>query len=303
MTAGSDGTTRIAPGLLEELYARSAAASVGLEPETFAAILESVVAKAAPADPVPFLRGLRVEDLALARACAAGSERAWDVFLTRFREKLYAAARGITREEGSARELADSLYADLYGTAERAGRRVSKLEHYNGRGSLEGWLRTVMAQEWVNRYRKARRLVSLEEQEESGVSIAAAETNHTAPPARSVTVAVEEALDSLTGQDRYILAAYYLDGQTLAEVGRVLRVHESTISRRVEKIVGVVRKGILERLMQQGMSRRQAEEAMELDVRDLALDVRSMLARSEGGAAEPGPQDSEGSAFHGRSRE
>jgi RNA polymerase sigma-70 factor (ECF subfamily) len=303
MTAGSGGPTRISATLLAELYERSGAAPLGFAREAFAEVLDAVVEKASPADPEAFLRSLRVDDLALARACAAGMELAWEVFLTRFREKLYGAARGITREDGSARELADSLYADLYGMTERGGRRASKLEHYNGRGSLEGWLRTVMAQEWVNRYRKTRRFVSLEEQEEAGTSFAAAETNHTAPPGQSVTVAVDEALQALCGQDRYILAAYFLDGQTLAQVGRALGVHESTISRRVEKIVGTVRKGILERLMRQGMSRRQAEEAMELDVRDLALDVRKRMGRPEGGVAQESAQDSGGGAFPGRDRE
>ncbi len=105
---------------------------------------------------------LRVEDLALARACAAGNERAWERFLIRYREKLYDIAGYITKESSSARELADSLYADLYGMSAREGQRVSKLASYTGRGSLEGWLRTVMAQEHVNRYRKQRRLVSLD---------------------------------------------------------------------------------------------------------------------------------------------
>ena len=53
-----------------------------------------------------------LEELALARGCAAGNEKAWEVFLTRYRATLYEAARGIVREESRAKELADSLYAD-----------------------------------------------------------------------------------------------------------------------------------------------------------------------------------------------
>jgi len=75
----------------------------------------------------------------------------------RYREKLYEMGLHIAREDSAARELADSLYADLYGTVAREGQRVSKLASYTGRGSLEGWLRTVMAQEHVNRYRRQKR--------------------------------------------------------------------------------------------------------------------------------------------------
>ena len=43
--------------------------------------------------------------------------------------------------------VADSLYGDLYGTTTRDGQRISKLASYTGRGSLEGWLRTVVTAE------------------------------------------------------------------------------------------------------------------------------------------------------------
>lgn len=91
-----------------ELYQRSHAAEIGLPEQEFARILEEIAAKYLPAgtgegDVLEFCRGLRLEELALARACAAGHERAWEVFLTRYREKLYDAARSITREDSSAR--------------------------------------------------------------------------------------------------------------------------------------------------------------------------------------------------------
>ena len=85
--------------------------------------------------------------LAHLRACADGSERAWEIFMVRFREKLYDIAAYITKESSAARELADGVYGDLYGTVTRDGQRVCKLSSYTGRGSLEGWLRTVLAQE------------------------------------------------------------------------------------------------------------------------------------------------------------
>ena len=200
--------------------------------------------------------------------------------MTRYRTKLYDSARSITRDDASARELADGIYAELYGTERRDGVRRSKLEHYSGRGSLEGWLRTVLAQEWVNRYRKVKREVSIEEQEEAGVQFAAADGE--APPAAvehaQLVSATDAALAELAAEDRYILASYHLDGRKLAEIAKTLGVHESTISRRVEKIAGQVRSGILKHLQKGGMSRRQAEEALETDVRDVQIDVRTRLA-------------------------
>lgn len=268
--------------LFAELYNRSDATKYGLAPGDWVRILAGIGAKYLPPDAgqeqaLELYRSLRVEELALARGCAAGNEAAWQDFLLRYREKLYDAAGAIAREDSAARELADSLYADLYGTATRDGERVSKLNFYMGRGSLEGWLRTVLAQEYVNRYRRGKRLVSLEEKEEAGVQFAAPAPQASAPVDARLEAATDQALASLAAEDRFILAAYFLDQRTLAEIAQTLGVHESTISRKLGKITAGLRKQILSGLRQRGMSRRQAEEALEADVRDISLDIRGRL--------------------------
>src|ERR1700759_2432025 len=208
------------------LFEKSGGERYGLTLQAFEVVLEQVAKKYIPSataqQKLEFWGDLKLEELALARACAAGHDAAWQAFLTRFREKLYDIARGITKEDSSGRDLADSLYADLYGTSERDGRRVSRLNFYMGRGSLEGWLRTVLAQEFVNRYRKTKRLVSLEEQAEEGVQFSAAAPSPISPVDNRLGAAVDEALGLLSGEDRMVLASYYLDNRTLTEIGRVV---------------------------------------------------------------------------------
>jgi len=270
--------------VLADLYAKSGCDKVGLARESFAAILCEVGAKHATAatsgsEIRTFLLTLRVDELALARACAAGVDSAWEIFLTRYREKLYLSALRIAREDSAARELADTLYADLYGTNTREGKRVSKLASYTGRGSLEGWLRTVLSQEYVNRYRRTKRLVSLDEESEEGVQFRAPEPEPLPAADQRLAEATDEALTVLSSEDRVVLSAYYLDGRTLAEIARMLGVHESTISRKIDKLAKSLRKQIVAALGRRGMSRRQAEEALEVDVRDLQLDIRRSLAQ------------------------
>jgi len=271
-------------GLLAELHAKGGCEKIGLTRESFEAILGEVAAKYLPAstthaDARTFLLTLRIDELALAQACAAGNNSAWELFLTRYREKLYQSALRIAREDSAARDLADSLYAELYGTTTRNGERVSKLASFTGRGSLEGWLRTVLAQEFVNRYRRTKRLVSLDEEGEDGSQFAAPQPEPLPSADSRLESATDAALAALDREDRMVLAAYYLDGRTLAEIARMLDVHESTISRKVDKLAKSLRKKILAGLMQQGMARRQAEEALEVDVRDLQMDIRRSLAQ------------------------
>ena len=278
--------------VIAELYKSGRAQEFGLTREAFAHILQEVRKKylpeAAPqAETLALYSSLHVEELVLARACAAGEERAWNEFLMRYREKLYEIAAYIAKESSTSRELADSIYADLYGIRERDGERLSKLASYMGRGSLEGWLRTVLAQEFVNRYRRTKRLVSLDEENEEGAQFAAAEPEPVAAADPRLEACTGTALATLPGEDRMVLAAYYLDGRTLAEIARMLGVHESTISRKVDKLAKTLRKKIVAGMVQQGMARRQAEEALEVDVRDLKVDIRRSLAQESAAGSFP----------------
>ncbi len=268
------------------LYERSRAESFSIARDEFDSWLTAIAQKYLPLgvtqkEVEDLLGTLRVEDLTLARACAAGHERAWEQFMARFRELLYDSALGIAREASQAKDLADSIYADLYGMNEREGQRLSKLTYYTGRGSLEGWLRTVVAQEFVNRYRSGKRLVSLDEEEEEGSQFAAPAAEPTSAADSRVDAAIDNALAALDSESRTILAAYYLDGRKLAEIGRMLGFHEATASRKLERITKALRKSICDNLLKSGMSKRQVEEALESDVRDLNVNVQKALAQEK----------------------
>jgi RNA polymerase sigma-70 factor (ECF subfamily) len=214
----------------------------------------------------------------LARACADGNEAAWEAFMLRYRESLYNAGISLAKNYGVGRELADSLYADLCGAGATHG--TSPLNSYMGYGSLEGWLRTIMARAFIDRYRSERRLVSLQEEADEGWQLAAPPAEPVATVEPRLEEATDEALGALDAEDRFLLASFFLHGRTLAEVARILRLHESTVSRRIHKITVGVRKQIVRGMMRRGMSRRQAEEALETDVRDLQINVRARLQES-----------------------
>jgi len=262
--------SELVPGATR-LYKKSRAEDFGFTLEEFCGIVTDAVNRQSLAD-------LRLNELILARACARGNNKAWEEFLSLYRAKLHSAALGITKEESVAREIADSLYADLYGTrADESGERISKLESYSGRGSLEGWLKTVLAQEYVNRLRKERKLVSFDESignRMDGISERLPEEE-----CAQLRQATDAALIELSSEERFLLAAYYLDERTLGEIGRMLNVHESTVSRRLEKITSALRKRIIVRLKKAGITKDAAEEMLDLDVRDLGIDVRSRLAQ------------------------
>ena len=100
------------------------------------------------------------EDLELAQRCASGDPEAWDRFVLEYRPVLYRAADALDRH-GGAREVADALYAELYGVRNTHGERQSLFRYFQGRSSLATWLRAVLAQRYVDRQRAQRRLAPL----------------------------------------------------------------------------------------------------------------------------------------------
>jgi RNA polymerase sigma-70 factor (ECF subfamily) len=262
-------------------YDACGAQQFGFDEPALATLLAEIVGKrdlaGSGVDERDFLASIRLEELVLARACANGNDRAWEIFLTRYRVTLYETAYKIAAEESSARSLADSLYAELYGVDSEGQQRCSKLLYYQGRGSLQGWLRTVVAQEYVNRYRRTRRETSLDAALEDGAQFEAPEPEVVVADPRVEAAAAAE-LAALDADERLLLVSYYLDRRTLSEIAKLQGVHESTISRKLQRTVVGVRRRIQRRMVQSGMSPRQAEEAMDsVDVRDLRVKVKETL--------------------------
>ena len=286
--ASTSGPIEERPSAAVEEFARqhhasSGAQQFGIDQAAFAEVLAQVALQAGPfgddAAEVRFLASLRLDELVLARACVNGNERAWETFLIRYRNTLYESAYKIARTESAARSLADSLYAELYGIGSRSQQRTSKLSYYQGRGSLQGWLRVVVAQEYVNQYRIVRRETSLDAALEDGAQFTAPEPEPVVADPR-VDAAVVAELAGLDAEERFLLAAYYLDRRTLVELAKLQGVHESTISRKLDRITTGARKRVRKRLLQGGMTTRQADEAMDgVDVRDLQVRVSETLGQ------------------------
>jgi RNA polymerase sigma-70 factor (ECF subfamily) len=187
-----------------------------------------------------YLDALHAEDLALALACKGGDSHAWDLFISSLRPPLYSAARAIAGDAMRGRELADSLWADLYGLEARDGRRRSLLEYFHGRSSILTWMRALLAQRHVDYIRSQSRIQPLADNVED-VRIEP-NSNHDDPrePERAryvqmLAAALDLALKTLAPQDRMRMAYYYRHELSLKEIGRLMSEHESTVSRKLAR--------------------------------------------------------------------
>jgi RNA polymerase sigma factor (sigma-70 family) len=229
-----------------------------------------------------YARALHLDDLALACACTAGHEPAWDHFMRELRPVLYRAADTLD-PSGGARELADSIYADLYGTEEREGKRRSLFRYFHGRSSLATWLRAVLAQRHVDSIRAHRRFDDMPDEDPRDPSGSSAAPNP--DRARYLEIfhrVLAAVVAALLPRDRLRLALYYGQDLTLAQIGRITGEHEATVSRHLARTRRGIRMAVAERLRSdEGMDEAEVEECFECAVEDPgAMDLGDILRKN-----------------------
>ena len=284
--------------LVERLYRKARGERWSLAMEVFAATLEASARKAfasSPADPRQldhYCESLHLEDLALACACAQGSDAAWEHFIREYRPGLYRAADAIDPSGGS-RDLADSLYGELFGLDVRDGERRSHFRYFHGRSSLSTWLRAVLSQRHVDRLRSTRRQDPLPEDEAPGAIPA---PSNDVDPQRSAYVSlmrrsVTAAVTTLEPRDRLRLRCYYAQDLTLAQIGRMLNESEATASRHLSRARREIRAAVERDLRAQRMSDAEISDCFAAVVSDSAhLDLAELLGNGVGSdfSSEPG---------------
>jgi RNA polymerase sigma factor (sigma-70 family) len=254
--------------LLRQLFAESLADRWHLSFQSFQAALARSAAKrfgesSPSAEKIQeYFTALYLKDLVLACACADGSENGWNEFVAEYRSYLRAAAAAILRRpmaDPAAIELADSLFADLYGiSAGKAGGR-SLFRYFHGRSSLKTWLRAVLAQRHIDAIRAERKFDSLDDGVEVGATRRVPELGTAEIPSdphretylQRFREALTLALASLDARDRERLRLYYAEDRTLAEIGREVGEHESSVSRNLERLRRELR-GTVEGLLRAG---------------------------------------------------
>jgi RNA polymerase sigma-70 factor len=266
------------------LYARTqeSAPNFGVTIELFRASIRRTLGKFLQASDAPasdaeiaeFLDQLQTEDLFLAIGCSNGNERAWWEFDHQHRAHLERVARQLAKTDIDAQEVIDCVYVELYGTRVVNGERISKFSTYSGRGSLRGWLRTVIWHALVDLHRASHDEVSLDEMTETvGEGVAHASFAEDAPGGEDEVIdqitrnryrlttlkSIEAAFGLLENHEKLLLLYYHVDQLKLREIARLAeneksplrgwfqrklqsreknpggRIHESTIMRWLEK--------------------------------------------------------------------
>jgi RNA polymerase sigma factor (sigma-70 family) len=301
-SAWSASLLAICMPLVESLYSQSGASRWGLSQSQFVRGLERSLSKRFQQGPPSserleeYLLTLHLEDLALTTACIEGSEAAWEYFVAEYRGYLRSAAGAITRGSrygANPQELADSLLSDLFGLMDGKRGERSLFRYFHGRSSLKTWLRTVLAQRHVDYIRSQRRMESLDAEDgekpvlpPERVTRQPLQDPHRARYLSCFSAALEHCLKLLPSGDRERLELYYVRQLKLAEVGRQLGEHESSVSRNLERIRQELR-ALAEQHLREVFSLRDAEiqQCFEYAAEDAPIDFRQLFPEAKPGAS------------------
>ena len=288
--------------LVESLYFQSGASRWGLSHSQFVCGLERSLCKrfqqAIPSSErlEEYLLTLHLEDLALTTACIEGFEAAWEYFVAEYRGYLRAAAGAITkagRYGANPQELADSLFSDLFGLMDGKRGDRSLFRYFHGRSSLKTWLRTVLAQRHVDYIRSQRRMESLDAEDgekpvlpSERVLQQPLQDPHRARYLSCFSAALQHCLKLLPPGDRERLELYYVRQLKLAEIGRRLGEHESSVSRNLERIRQELR-ALAEQHLRDAFSLREAEiqQCFEYAAEDAPIDFRQLFPEAKPGVS------------------
>jgi RNA polymerase sigma-70 factor len=318
---------------LDEIYARCAEAypEFDLAREDFKAAVVGAVAKYlvgfAKAGEMPkpeeirkFTCELQDLDLYLTLACARGSEQAWWHFDREYRSFIERLAHQLVGRGMDANEVIDSVYVELYGTKTVDGVRQSKFKTYTGRGTLRGWLRTVISHAAVDLYRGRQDEIPLEEWSKSGDELPEGQgwrteahgseilmlENVARERYRSVTMAaLDQSLATLDAHETLLLLYYHVEGLKLREIARIVesptssirrwfqrrskshgktaaRIHESTVMRWLEKVYRKVSDRFHSELKNKhGLNPAEIDICLEIATEDFGQGVGLNLEKSE----------------------
>ncbi|HLQ50075.1 MAG TPA: sigma-70 family RNA polymerase sigma factor [Terriglobales bacterium] len=257
---------------------------LGLSFETYAGRIAAIVKKylGSPSKDaaVNFVKGLHGRDLYLTTACAQNSpgsgrqhsasaslERAglaWKTLETTYKTFICDLVRFSYRTSFATQDLADNILAELF-LPDRSG--TSRIASYDGRSSLSTWLRVVVCNRAINAQRCSSFSKSSELKMELPDGPALRNLELIIRAERYGTVledSVASACRGLTPRERLILLWRYEDGLQLGEIAKLLGIHQSNVTRQMERMQSKLRDDVVSILSRKhGLSGPAIQECLE----------------------------------------
>jgi RNA polymerase sigma-70 factor (ECF subfamily) len=211
-------------------------------------------------------------DRYLAAACAAKVDAALAAFEARYFAKMPEYLRRVDDSVGFRDEVAGVLRELLF--------VKNKIAEYSGHGPLDGWLRVVTVRLALRLKRNGREVPAGGGSSVGGAATPDPEGEYLRRRYRpQLQAALEAALAELPADQRTALKLYYLEGLTLEQIAAVLKVHSSTVWRRLQAVHGGLLDDLRRRIAGElGAGAGEVDSLVRLVDSQLQLSLRRLLA-------------------------
>lgn len=165
--------------------------------------------------------------------CALGSEAAFQILVSRYRSRIINLITRFVGDQDRAEDIAQEVFIRVYRNRER----------YRKSGKFSTWIFTIaanLAKNEIRRKVRHRRVVSMDEEREPGMSLAATLADDAPSPGqvlerRELEVLILNAIESLPERYRLALVLRDIEGLAYEEVSRVLGIPGGTVRSRINR--------------------------------------------------------------------
>jgi RNA polymerase sigma-70 factor (ECF subfamily) len=165
----------------------------------------------------------------------AGETALFEVIMRRYNQRIYRAARAITRDDARAEDIMQASYVHAY----------EKLRQYNGTGSFGAWLTRIAVNEALGRVRSLRRFEDFDGEGGGMDRFEAPGPNpEQAAAASEATRLIESLVESLPDGSRAVFMLRDVEGMTTAETAEALNITEENVKIRLHRARAMLRRGL-----------------------------------------------------------
>jgi len=175
------------------------------------------------------LQKIHTADLYLTMGMSAGDEKAWEIFNQRFAPKINEFSQYYADDEDIAEDVFAYTKSSLFVKIKKTGK--PKIDSYNGRGSLESWLKVIVYREVITHQKNRMKSLSLD-----SIVLGVEEDHDYDSEMKIISTILMSGFKSLEEKEKVLLREYYILKQPERILADKYDVNVSTISRRLRKI-------------------------------------------------------------------
>ena len=175
------------------------------------------------------LEKIHTTDLYLTMGMSARDEKAWEIFEERFAPKINDFAQYYADDEDIAEDVFAFTKSSLFVKIKKTGK--PKIDSFNGRGSLESWLKVIVYREVITHQKNRVKTLSLD-----NIVLGVDEDYDHVGEMKTISKIITSGFKSLEEKDKVLLREYFILRQPERTLADKYNVHASTISRRLHKI-------------------------------------------------------------------